>query len=298
MSHSVNRIFSKLSFIYITLLLATFFSVPSIAAPALFQIEKNGVSSYLLGTVHVGDQSMKGLPTNITQAIEKSQRVVVEVNVDAISPIEMQRRSMPFMMLPNGRTLQSVLSAQNYAALDAYFKNKKINIALFNNLSPWAVMITMLQLEFQKLGFHENNGIDKQVLAYARTHQKEIVELETLEQQLEMLSQIGIKSDLMISETLKQIKDVDSYFLNLVSAWKKGDMATLSKYYKLSFEDPDYGKFSEELMVIQRNHNWVEQLTPLLTRESLFIAVGALHLPEQDGLLTLLKKQGFKVSRL
>ena len=38
------------------------FSVNGYAAPALFKIEKQGASSYLFGTVHVGDASMKGLP--------------------------------------------------------------------------------------------------------------------------------------------------------------------------------------------------------------------------------------------
>jgi len=287
--------------IFITLLLTLLFCFSTHSkelSPALFKVEKAGVASYLFGTVHVGDQSMNGLPDKITQAIKQSDKVIVEVNIEALRPFEVQRRSMPFLTLPKGKSLKGEISAENFAALKRYFEQKQINIALFDNLTPWAVMVTMMQLEYQKLGYQEDFGIDKQVITFAKAHNKPIGELETLEQQLSMLSKLGDKSDVMIKTTFEQLKDVERYFLDLVNAWKKGDMDTLNKYYKLSFDDSDYGKFSEKVMLTQRNNNWVEQLTPRLTKESLFIAVGALHLPEKHGLITQLKAQGFTITRL
>lgn len=296
-----NNMFSTVNRVFFALLLAFLIGFSSHSAalsPALFKVEKAGVTSYLFGTVHVGDKSMDGLPKKITQAIEQTDEVIVEVNIEALNAFEVQRRSMPFMTLPHGRTLKDEISAEHFEALKQYFAAKQINIALFDNLAPWAVMVTMMQIEYQNLGYQEDYGIDKQVIAYAKKHNKPIGELETLEQQLEMLSTLGVKGDLMISTSLAQLKDVEHYFLDLVNAWKKGDMDTLNKYYQLSFDDSDYGKFSEEVMLTQRNNNWVEQLTPRLTKESLFIAVGALHLPEKHGLITQLKAQGFKVTRL
>jgi uncharacterized protein YbaP (TraB family) len=75
-------------------------------------------------------------------------------------------------------------------------------------------------------------------------------------------------------------------------------MDTLTEYYNMSFDDSNYGEISEQVMLINRNNKWVEQLVPRLNNEKLFIAVGALHLPEQHGLINQLKDKGFSVTRL
>ena len=134
---------TRISHFFIVALLITF-SLNSYAAPALYKIEKNGVSSYLFGTVHVGDASMKGLPKNVTDAISASKEVIVEVDISKLTPLEMQQRSMPFMMLRDGKTLQTELSKQNYTKLKDYFAKKSIDIAMFNGLKPWAVMVLSL----------------------------------------------------------------------------------------------------------------------------------------------------------
>jgi hypothetical protein len=283
-------------FFILALFIATSFN--SVAAPALFKVEKNGTSSYLFGTVHVGDASMKGLPEKVTKAIDQSEQVVVEVDISKLTPLQMQQRSMPFMMLKDGKTLQTELSKQNYNKLKDYFAKKSIDIAMFNGLKPWAVMVTMMQIEFQNAGFSDQTGIDKQVLAYAKKQNITIGELETLEQQLQMFDGMALLSNEMIEETFEQLADINTYFIKLVNAWKNGDMDTLTEYYNMSFDDSNYGEISEQVMLVNRNNKWVEQLVPRLTNERLFIAVGALHLPEQHGLIKQLTDAGFTITRL
>mgnify|MGYP000574906255 FL=1 len=283
-------------FFILALFIATSFN--SVAAPALFKVEKNGTSSYLFGTVHVGDPSMKGLPEKVTKAIDQSEQVVVEVDISKLTPLQMQQRSMPFMMLKDGKTLQTELSKQNYNKLKDYFAKKSIDIAMFNGLKPWAVMVTMMQIEFQNAGFSDQTGIDKQVLAYAKKQNITIGELETLEQQLQMFDGMALLSNEMIEETFEQLADINTYFIKLVNAWKNGDMDTLTEYYNMSFDESNYGEISEQVMLVNRNNKWVEQLVPRLTNEKLFIAVGALHLPEQHGLIKQLTDAGFTITRL
>ncbi|AYM85432.1 TraB/GumN family protein [Pseudoalteromonas agarivorans] len=283
-------------FFILALFIATSFN--SVAAPALFKVEKNGTSSYLFGTVHVGDASMKGLPEKVIKAIDQSEQVVVEVDISKLTPLQMQQRSMPFMMLKDGKTLQTELSKQNYNKLKDYFAKKSIDIAMFNGLKPWAVMVTMMQIEFQNAGFSDQTGIDKQVLAYAKKQNITIGELETLEQQLQMFDGMALLSNEMIEETFEQLADINTYFIKLVNAWKNGDMNTLTEYYNMSFDESNYGEISEQVMLVNRNNKWVEQLVPRLTNEKLFIAVGALHLPEQHGLIKQLTDAGFTITRL
>ncbi|NOU51132.1 TraB/GumN family protein [Pseudoalteromonas sp. JBTF-M23] len=283
-----------ISFVFTVLL----FSQLVNANPALFQIEKNGIKSYLFGTVHVGTADMSQLPQDVLQAIKSSELVVVEVNLEALSPNQIQDISSSYMLLPNGSKLPNVVSPNNYQQLKSYFSKAGIDISHFHQHRPWAVMVTLLQLEYQKLGFSEQYGIDKQVLAYSKKHNKSIVGLETLQQQLTMLSSLEKQNNAMLEETFKHLSDIDFYFVDLVNAWKTGDMKKLSQYYKLSFDDSDYGKFSEQVMLINRNKQWLDTLSALLIKQPTFIAVGALHLPEQYGLVNLLQQAGFKVTKL
>ncbi|MEO2280140.1 TraB/GumN family protein [Pseudoalteromonas pernae] len=277
--------------------LVTFPSLAQIS-PALWQVEKQGVTSYLLGTMHVGDESMATLPQSIHKAIESSDAIVVEVNLEAIPALQMQQRSLPFLRLENGRSLNTELSDKSYKLLGTYFAEKGINIELFSALKPWAVLMTVMQIEMQNAGFIEQNGIDKQVIQSATRLNKPIIELESLEQQLEMFSAFEEYSDLMVADTFRQLEDFDRYFLGIANSWKAGDMEAFTEIYQDTFDDSEFGQLNEHVLLIERNQNWVKKLTTPLTEQSLFIAVGALHLPEQNGLIALLKKQGFRVTRL
>ncbi|MEM0516156.1 TraB/GumN family protein [Pseudoalteromonas sp. YIC-827] len=276
------------------------FTQPAFAelTPALWQVEKQGKTSYLFGTVHVGDTSMKGLPQKIEKAISNSDAVVVEVDLTALTAVQIQQRSMPFLMLQNGRTLDSELSPQSYQKLDQYFGEKNINIKMFSLLKPWAVLLTMMQIELQNAGYSDEFGIDKQVLASAKQKNKAIIELESLEQQMEMFTVLEEHSDLMVADTFRQLNQFDKSFLRLINGWKKGETAVLTEAYEQSFDDSEYGQLNEHVLLIERNHKWVKQLEKPLSEQSLFIAVGALHLGEENGLIKLLQAQGFKVSRI
>ncbi|TMP44113.1 TraB/GumN family protein [Pseudoalteromonas citrea] len=280
------------------ILCLSLFSRLGYATPALYKVEKAGVTSYLLGTVHVGDHSMAGLSPRITSAIDATSALVVEVNINALSSSEIQRRSSPFMLLTPPKSLKNQISSHNYTRLTNYLAKKNISIDLFSQFAPWAVMVTILQMEYQKLGFKDDFGIDKQVINYAQNKAMPIIELETLEQQLTMFNHLSTHGDHMLTETFKQMGDIEHYFLDLIHAWKKGDMAALSQYYKLSFDDSEYGQFSEKVMLIERNNNWIKQLSSQLVKQPLFIAVGALHLPEKHGLLIQLQQQGFTVNKM
>ena len=113
-----------------------------------------------------------------------------------------------------------------------------------------------------------------------------------------MFDGMALLSNEMIEETFEQLADINTYFIKLVSAWKNGDMNTLTEYYNMSFDESNYGEISEQVMLVNRNNKWVEQLVPRLTNEKLFIAVGALHLPEQHGLIKQLTDAGFTITRL
>jgi uncharacterized protein len=63
---------------------------------------------------------------------------------------------------------------------------------------------------------------------------------------------------------------------------------------ELTKEDPTIGGFAD-ILLYDRNANWVRKLQQLMPDNSLVIAVGAGHLPGKKGVLNLLREAGYKV---
>ncbi|KPV97913.1 TraB family protein [Pseudoalteromonas sp. P1-9] len=265
--------------------------------PSLWQIEKNGVTSYLVGTVHLGDQQMAGLPSYVKSAIEKTDKLVVEVDLSKVNPIEQQQVMMNYMMLPAGKTLQSELSAKNYKALSSYMAKLGLGMELFQQMQPFAVMLQITLMEYQKAGYQDSFGIDKQVMNVAQRLQIPIMQLETLEQQMGMFKGFSKHNNKMIEDGLKELADMDKYFNRLIGNWKRGNDSALENYYRETFTGDSYSALTEKVLLTDRNNNWVDQLKAPLTKQPHFIAVGALHLYGPQGLLKLLEKEGFKLSK-
>lgn len=266
-------------------------------SPSLWQIEKNGVTSYLLGTVHLGDQQMAGLPNYVKKAIEKTEKLVVEVDLSKVNPLEQQQVMMSYMLLPPGKTLQSEISAKNYKALSRYMTQQGLTMELFQPMQPFAVMLQITLMEYQKAGYQDTFGIDKQVMNVAQRLQIPIMQLETLEQQMGMFKGFSKYNNKMIEDGLKELSDMDKYFNRLIGSWKRGDDAELESYYQETFNGDSYSAITEKVLLTNRNKNWVKQLKSKLTKQPHFIAVGALHLHGPEGLLKLLEKEGYKLSK-
>ncbi|PAJ74824.1 TraB/GumN family protein [Pseudoalteromonas sp. NBT06-2] len=283
-----------------TLFILICFSVSTFASPSLWLVEKQDsplTKSYIFGTVHVGDSSMAKLPNKVITAIKETDEVIVEVDISKFTPFEIKSKTMPFMMLPTGKTLKTELKTKNYKTIDNYFKKKSIDINLFSTMQPWAVMLIITQMEYQNAGYNENNGIDKQVIAFANKNKIKVGQLETLEQQLSIFSQLSPYNDVMVSDTFSQLKDMGAHFDRLMNSWKNGSLKDLNTYYKEIFTKDEFGKLGEKVMLIDRNQNWLTQLTPRFKNESLFIAVGALHLASEQGLIQQLRNQGYKITK-
>jgi len=283
-----------------SLLILVLFNTTAFASPSLWLVEKEGSpfnKSYIFGTVHVGDTSMEKLPNKVILAIKESDEVIVEVDISKFTPLEIQSKTMPFMMLPAEKTLKTELKAKNYQAIDNYFKKKAVDTNMFNAMRPWAVMLFITQMEYQNAGYSENYGIDKQVINFAKTNKIKVGQLETLEQQMSIFGKLAPYNDVMVADTFEQLNDMSAHFNRLMKSWKEGSLADLNAYYTEIFTKDEFGQLGEKVMLVDRNQNWLTQLTPRFKNESLFIAVGALHLASEQGLIQQLRNKGFKVTK-
>lgn len=275
------------------------FSSFAFADAGLWQIEKDGKTAYLFGTVHMGDNTMQALPTKVESALARSKTVVVEIDIEGLSPREMQQKIVPLMQLPAGKTLKTELSPELYQKLAMVLQQHQVPIQALEQLKPWAVALNITTLLYQKAGYRAEFGADLKVLRQAKKQHKTILELETFEQQFGFFDALTASAQhaYFIEETLKSAKDSDKYIHPLFNAWKSGDLSALETQYREAFGDAPQAKQAEHILLIERNQRWLELLLPRMD-EQLFIAVGALHLPMEHGLIALFEKKGFSVKKI
>jgi uncharacterized protein YbaP (TraB family) len=123
---------------------------------------------------------------------------------------------------------------------------------------------------------------------------KMVYGLETVEDQLKMLLRsiaVERQAEILV-ETIRNTNDIITENAKLDSLYVKGD---LERLYEMLIETEDMTEAEKFLLVDERNHDWLPKIEEHIKQEPCFIAVGALHLPGNDGLINLLRKAGYKV---
>lgn len=276
----IKRIFSV-----VILLSVTLSSFASDIKPAIWKVEHQGTTSYLLGSIHIGMGSWYPLPAYIMDAFNASKTLVVELDGPG-STAAMTKQ----MMLPAGQTLQSKLSPTTYQKLELYMKKMGMPAASLKQLKPWAAATVVAVLPYLRAGLDPQFGIDAQFLSRAKKKGMALIELETAQFQITLLSDL-FSDEKMLVELLEQPQKESQ---KLIDFWKEGDITKLEELI-----DQQMTPNQHEIMLTSRNEDWVKKLRVLFKNKTpYFVVVGAAHLIGSEGVPALLLKAGVKVTRL
>ena len=262
------------------------------AAP-IWQSQNLKSDDYLLGTIHVGDERFQELPRQIKQIIDAVDVVVLELDLNQVTPAIQQDVTFKYGLLPQGKTLKTELSSEVYQKTASYLASQGMNIEQFAQLKPWLVGLTMVQLAYAKLGLDPQKGIDQQVFKYAKQKGKTIIGLETFEQQFRFFDQIltdnpHIKSDDLILDTLIELEKHKDLPAEMVNAWLNADMQSLETIYKQTLGESQFDFAAEKVLLTNRNLTWQKQLEPILEQNKTLVAVGTLHFVGENSLIKLM----------
>ena len=266
------------------------------AHPAIWSVHGKYNTLYLVGTIHVLPID-EALPANIKQAYQDSKQLLMEVDTNSLDPFASQAMMLQIGLLPEGQTLAQQLDASTYKKLQGTTQAMGVDAAMFANFRPWLVALTLEQLELAKLGYSGASGVEMQLTAQAAQDHKSISGLETLEEQLGLFAQLDNASQRdYLLYTLTELQQMQAELDELLAAWRHGDEAKLRALLQ------DGLKTNPKLFVAlttERNRRWLTTLKSLLTTEhdNYLVAVGALHLIGDDGVVSLLQKAGYTVTR-
>ncbi|HEY5969565.1 MAG TPA: TraB/GumN family protein [Chitinophagaceae bacterium] len=259
----------------------------------LWEVSGNGLTkpSYIYGTIHMICKDDASLGDSLIAVIQRSDRVYFEVDMDNL--MEMLSAFKDFKMR-NDTTLADLLSKEDYEKVKEYMESKG-GMLPFSQLETYKPMLASSLLMESGIGCEESVAMEQLILEEAKKNKKRVDGLETMSYQASIFDSIPYK--LQAEQLLKYVNDggskseADKQFEEMIEAYKAQDIEKLGEFVQ---EDDGLGNYGD-ILIYNRNRNWVEKLKKLMPDKSLTVAVGAGHLAGEKGLIKLLRKAGYTV---
>jgi uncharacterized protein len=272
-----------------------------------WRIERAGVApSWLLGTMHVADPQITDLRSPVAAAFAAADAVVLE-SVDVVDPArkrELAERMMSIARLPEGETFDAAFTPEEREALAAMTAAHGVPYFMARRMKPWfmSVLLSMPPC----VGAASLRGepvLDEKLFVDAVAAGKDVRGLETIEEQFEAVANLETTIDATaLLEILKLgPQGVEDWYATLVDLYRE-EMVTL--LIPLLDRLPEFAAMASAMedaeahLVVLRNRRMHERLLPMLEGGGVFVAVGALHLSGETGLIELLRASGYLVTRV
>ena len=260
----------------------------------LWAVKGNHNTVYLLGSVHALKAADSNLPPEAWRAYASAKALVMEINLNEASANKLRGSILDLETLPAGKTLAGALGPDVYNKFTAHAKPLGLDPEFVSHFQPWFAANMLDQLELAKLGFDPDAGVDQQLAKRAQTDHKDIIGLETIEEQIEIFARLSLEEQRRyMLYSLSEVDNTASGLDAIISAWRRGDTKVLEQLLGEAFKEfPDlYSKLTTD-----RNRKWLPTITGLLNDDhDYLVVVGALHLIGNDGIVELLQRQGYEV---
>jgi uncharacterized protein len=247
---------------------------------------------YLFGTMHSDDPQITVVPEPVQHALTASDSFCMEMVPDTEAMMSMGKS----MLLADGKTLQVVVGEKLFEQLTPLMVKRGIPAQALATFKPWAVFLT-LSMPPQKTGMF----LDLVLYESAKQQDKRLCGLETAEEQTRIFEETPLADQILLLEQIvKDPNAVDTQLAQLTERYLAHDIGGLlalsREFDDETLEERKRAEAFLRRLIDERNVIMVERMLPRLRQESALIAVGALHLPGEKGILHLLTERGYTVS--
>ena len=275
---------TKLAF----LILLIFVSISS-QAQLLYKIEGKGLQkpSYIYGTIHIMPKKQFVISESITTALKECESLVMEVdiNMDLKTQIDAAQRSL----LSDGKTIADITSAENAKKIRQFCMDslnwKESKYTRMSRLTPFFLTSVILQDLIGK-----SKSFEVELNKLAKKNKMTTLGLETIQLQMDLVNDVPYEEQIKL--LLEGLTTNNSEYNNMLDCYLKKDINKLGELMNDAELSPEfYSNF-----LVKRNQNWLPLISKLAQEKSIFIAVGAGHLPGEQGVLKLLQGAGYTVT--
>lgn len=253
---------------------------------------ENGQQNWILGTLHSEDPRLLEWPEPLTTALQAADRLALELNLDAVL-IEQLQSAMTCADQPLKEVLDESLHETLMAVLTGSYE---LPADWAEQLCPWAVVLVLASQPSDTGMF-----MDLMLSWRARGAGLEVLALETVQEQIAFLATLTAEDQLLlVRHGLAGLEDQAGVMEKMITIWQTGDLDALMQLSDAQLADLPAGiaEHFHQHGLVDRNLRMMERARPWLEQGGLIIAVGALHLPGEQGLLALLAEEGWQLEGL
>lgn len=256
---------------------------------------------YLLGTIHIVRSDFYPISDEIEKAFLQSKELFVECIPDREKIIKVSKTLKGEHAYKPGDNLYKHLSPETRRIFEEYLQWSGEPMEIYETYRPFEVAGLIESDASRRYGL-KVPGLDRYFIAKAKQANKKVAELESVEFQLNLLSDLSEpEQDAELLSGLLELKDATVTLEQMMSAWKRGKPDDLERIEtRTAKSDPQLEAVYNKI-IIARNHGMVDKLEEYLKQDgdgTYLLAVGAGHLVGDYGLPTLLKEKGFSVSQV
>jgi len=256
--------------------------------PLLWSVEKDGKTTYFLGTMHIGIDAQTRLPASVWSKLDAAKTFAMEADLDDPEAAKM---------------IKETRSSLHQDLGDAYWKKLEdamgASVAKAVDHLPPMVPASALSMR----GLPRTLPMDRTLSERAVSEHKQLVFLEPATRQLAILGKwMDVKALKMLLDELPQSEGHARAMLDAYVAGDEQQIVAISDSEKADALHHGYtaAEYDEEMneMLYHRNASWIDALEKLHAEGGGFVAVGALHLIGPRSVLDLLAHRGYRVTRV
>jgi uncharacterized protein len=249
--------------------------------------------SHVFGTVHVDDPRVTQLPVAVSRALDESRSLTVELSLDPGNIVALASR----MLLQDGRDLAGIAGAEIYGRAAALAAGLGLPEPALKMFKPWAVAL-LIMMPRQ----NPENVLDNVLVRMAVAQKKPVHELESVAEQVDVFEGMAEGDQVaLLRYAVDNHERMPRITGRLVNAYLARDLAAMWHISRENSDDPQTRRLNDIFMqrvLFSRNERMAERMAARLEEGGDFVAIGALHLYGDRGVLAGLQRRGYRVTRV
>jgi hypothetical protein len=272
-------------------------AAPADVKPALWKVADSDTTIYLFGTIHVLPEGRAWMTPALEAAVDGADELVTEIGALETAGAQGGAAMKELGMSKGLKPLAQRVPAEKRAALAELVAASGLPAQALDGMETWLAGILLFQATMTRLGVAPESGVEWQLAERWQDSGKPVLGLETLREQFGIFDRLpeGTQQAFLVS-TLEDPAEMKQQFGAMLDAWARGDVEGVARTFN---DEEQMPKALRKVLLDARNVRWTEWLAKRMDRPgTVFVAVGAGHLAGDQSVRAMLKKKGFKATRV
>jgi uncharacterized protein YbaP (TraB family) len=266
----------------------------------LWKVEGNGLvqPSYVFGTIHIMPEADYFYPSGFDAAFDQAGRIVFEIDLKEMDDLGSMMNMITGMMMKGNTTLDDLLTPEEYREVSDYFDELGLPMFLLNKVKPMFLSVfAEMDTDPSALGGEGMLSYEMELNDRAEAEGKQTGGLETMAYQMSLFDSIPYTEQAkMLVEAIRGAKVESDVYQETVKLYTEQRIEDMVEMIGEADRNAGDAGHYEDVLLVNRNRNWIPVMGRMMQKEAVLFAVGAGHLGGDTGIIRLLRQAGYTVS--